>query len=135
MFLIILANLSAEPMSHVHCTCTTLLLQFRSALTNLIYLKWKDCYALVHKWQVFSFYVLMSAATTVTTWDMYDTFSSTDQEETMDKPIAEKDDYAEAVVDSSRGTEKSVSMGSTTSTGKDEGHMQSLMLMLHYFFH
>lgn len=76
----------------------------------------------------------MSAATTVTTWDMYDTFSSTDQEETMDKPIAEKDDYPEAVVDSSRGTEKSVSMGSTTSTGKNEGHTQSLMLILHSFF-
>ncbi|XP_047444353.1 dynein axonemal intermediate chain 4 isoform X2 [Mugil cephalus] len=60
--------------------------------------------------------VMVEAATTVTTWDMYDTFCSTDQEEAMDKPTAEKDDYPEAVVDSSRGTEKSVSMGSTTST-------------------
>lgn len=56
----------------------------------------------------------MPTATTVTTWDMYDTLMSP-EDETVCSP--ERADYPEAKVDSSRGAERSVSVGSTASTG------------------
>lgn len=64
----------------------------------------------------------MSTATTVTTWDMYDTLCSPEQDETWCSPEPEKAEYAEAVVDTSRGAERSVSVGSTASTGNNEAH-------------
>ncbi|XP_008298114.1 dynein axonemal intermediate chain 4 [Stegastes partitus] len=60
--------------------------------------------------------VMVDAAATVTTWDMYDTLCSPEQEETVGRPQPEMSDYQEAVMDSSRAAERSVSVGSTVST-------------------
>lgn len=64
----------------------------------------------------------MSTATTVTTWDMYNTLISPEQDETVCSPEPERADCPEAVVETSRGAERSVSVGSTASTGNNEGH-------------
>ncbi|XP_062285113.1 dynein axonemal intermediate chain 4 [Scomber scombrus] len=61
--------------------------------------------------------VMVDAATTVTTWDMYDISCGTEQDETTCSPEPEKAEYPEAAVDTSRGAERSVSVGSTASTG------------------
>ncbi|KAM7401377.1 hypothetical protein PAMA_005526 [Pampus argenteus] len=61
--------------------------------------------------------IMVDAATTVTTWDIYDTFCSPEQADTLCSPEPEKAEYPEAVLDSSRGAERSMSVGSTTSTG------------------
>ncbi|KAG7524804.1 hypothetical protein JOB18_017068 [Solea senegalensis] len=57
------------------------------------------------------------AATTVTTWDMYDTVCSCEQDETGGHSAeTEKVKCPEAAVDVSRGADRSVSVGSTVST-------------------
>ncbi|KAM7378746.1 hypothetical protein PAMP_004345 [Pampus punctatissimus] len=61
--------------------------------------------------------IMVDAATTVTTWDIHDTFCSPGQDETLCSPELKKAEYPEAVLDSSRGAERSVSVGSTASTG------------------
>uniref|UniRef100_A0A3B5A0Y9 Dynein axonemal intermediate chain 4 n=1 Tax=Stegastes partitus TaxID=144197 RepID=A0A3B5A0Y9_9TELE len=53
---------------------------------------------------------------TVTTWDMYDTLCSPEQEETVGRPQPEMSDYQEAVMDSSRAAERSVSVGISASS-------------------
>ncbi|XP_037644615.1 dynein intermediate chain 4, axonemal isoform X3 [Sebastes umbrosus] len=60
--------------------------------------------------------VMVDTATTVTTWDMYDTLLSPEQDEKVCSPELGRADYPEAVVDTSRGAERSVSVGSTAST-------------------
>nr|XP_020475245.1 WD repeat-containing protein 78 isoform X2 [Monopterus albus] len=47
---------------------------------------------------------MVDAATTVTTWDIYDTLCSPEQDETMHSPEPEKASYTEAVVDTDRAT-------------------------------
>ncbi|XP_071346282.1 dynein axonemal intermediate chain 4-like isoform X2 [Trachinotus anak] len=60
--------------------------------------------------------VMVDTGTTVTTWDMYDTLCSPEQGDTVHRPEPEQVDYPEAAVDSSRGAERSMSVGSTAST-------------------
>ncbi|XP_041805802.1 dynein intermediate chain 4, axonemal [Chelmon rostratus] len=60
--------------------------------------------------------VTVDKATTVTTWDMYDTLISPEQDGTVCGHEPEMADYPEAVMDTSRGAERSVSLGSTAST-------------------
>lgn len=64
----------------------------------------------------------MSTATTVTTWDMYNTLISPEQDDTECGPEPERPEHPEAGVDTGRGAERSVSVGSTASTGNNEGH-------------
>lgn len=59
-------------------------------------------------------------ALSVTTWDMYDTLCGGERDETGLCPERERDDYPEAVVDTSRSTEMSVSVGSTLSSGSHQ---------------
>lgn len=61
-----------------------------------------------------------STAMTVTTWDMYDTLCGAEQDETGLGLEREKADYPEAVVDTSRSAEMSVSVGSTVSSGSNQ---------------
>lgn len=61
---------------------------------------------------------------TVTTWDMFNTLMSPEQDETLCGAELEKVDYPVSVVDASRGAERSVSVGSTTSTGNSKGHQR-----------
>uniref|UniRef100_A0A8C4GD73 Dynein axonemal intermediate chain 4 n=1 Tax=Dicentrarchus labrax TaxID=13489 RepID=A0A8C4GD73_DICLA len=61
--------------------------------------------------------VMVDTAATVTAWDMYDTYISPEQDETVCVPQAERADYPEVAVDTSRGAEKNMSVGSSTSTG------------------
>ncbi|XP_044076026.1 dynein axonemal intermediate chain 4-like [Siniperca chuatsi] len=60
--------------------------------------------------------VMVDTATTVTTWDMYNTLISPEQDGTVCSPEPERVAFPEAVVDASRGAERSVSEGSTAST-------------------
>ncbi|XP_049455364.1 dynein axonemal intermediate chain 4 [Epinephelus fuscoguttatus] len=60
--------------------------------------------------------VMVDAATIVTTWDMYDTLISPEQDQTLCSADRGTADYPEAVLDTSRGAERSVSVGSTAST-------------------
>ncbi|XP_049930749.1 dynein axonemal intermediate chain 4 isoform X2 [Epinephelus moara] len=60
--------------------------------------------------------VMVDAATIVTTWDMYDTLISPEQDRTLCSTDRGTADYPEAVLDTSRGAERSVSVGSTVST-------------------
>ncbi|KAM9349995.1 dynein axonemal intermediate chain 4 [Symphorus nematophorus] len=60
--------------------------------------------------------VTVDTGTNVTTWDMYNYLLSPEQDDTACGPEPERADYPEAVVDTSRGAEGSVSVGSTTST-------------------
>lgn len=53
----------------------------------------------------------------VSTWDMYDTLIGPEQDDAVQQPEPEQTDYPEAAVDSSRAAERSVSLGSTASTG------------------
>ncbi|XP_076600849.1 dynein axonemal intermediate chain 4 [Chaetodon auriga] len=59
---------------------------------------------------------MVDKATTVTTWDMYDTLISPEQDETVCSHEPETANYPETVMDTSRGAERSVSLGSTAST-------------------
>ncbi|XP_018517753.1 dynein axonemal intermediate chain 4 [Lates calcarifer] len=59
---------------------------------------------------------MVDTATTVTTWDMYDTLRGPEQDNTVHNPEPEKVEYPEAVMDTNRGAERSVSVGSTAST-------------------
>ncbi|XP_022059983.1 dynein axonemal intermediate chain 4 isoform X2 [Acanthochromis polyacanthus] len=63
--------------------------------------------------------VMVDAGLTVTTWDMYNTLCDPEQEKTVRSPQPDKTDLPEAVVDSSRTAERSVSVGSTVSSVKD----------------
>ncbi|XP_026170340.1 dynein axonemal intermediate chain 4 isoform X2 [Mastacembelus armatus] len=58
--------------------------------------------------------LMVDTATTVTTWDIYDTFCSPEQDRTVHSPEPETTDYPETIVD--RASERSMSVGSTTST-------------------
>uniref|UniRef100_A0A3Q1AS69 Dynein axonemal intermediate chain 4 n=1 Tax=Amphiprion ocellaris TaxID=80972 RepID=A0A3Q1AS69_AMPOC len=60
--------------------------------------------------------VMVDAAVTVTTWDMFDTLCNLEQEQTIRSPQPEKTDFPEAVLDSSRAAERSMSVGSTVSS-------------------
>ncbi|XP_033505733.1 dynein axonemal intermediate chain 4 isoform X2 [Epinephelus lanceolatus] len=60
--------------------------------------------------------VMVDAATIVTTWDMYDTLISPEQDQTLCSADRGTADYPEAMLDTSRGAERSVSVGSTAST-------------------
>ncbi|KAL7387061.1 hypothetical protein ABVT39_017776 [Epinephelus coioides] len=60
--------------------------------------------------------VMVDAATIITTWDMYDTLISPEQDQTLCSADRGTADYPEAVLDTSRGAERSVSVGSTAST-------------------
>nr|XP_046264360.1 dynein axonemal intermediate chain 4 isoform X2 [Scatophagus argus] len=60
--------------------------------------------------------VMVETATSVTSWDMYNTLMSHEQDETVCSPEPERAEYPEAVVDTSRGTERSMSVGSTASS-------------------
>ncbi|XP_070701689.1 dynein axonemal intermediate chain 4-like [Pempheris klunzingeri] len=60
--------------------------------------------------------VMVDTATTVTPWDLYDTLMSPEAEDPVCSPEAEGVNCPEAVVDGSRGAERSVSLGSTAST-------------------
>ncbi|XP_044223552.1 dynein axonemal intermediate chain 4-like [Thunnus albacares] len=70
--------------------------------------------------------VMVDAATTVTTWDMYDTSCSSEQDKTVCSPEPEKAEYPEAVMDTSRGAERSLSVGSTTSTGSAASSLKDM---------
>ncbi|XP_040911473.1 dynein intermediate chain 4, axonemal-like [Toxotes jaculatrix] len=59
---------------------------------------------------------MVDTATTVTTWDMYDTLFSPEQDDSVHRPEPEKAENPEAVVDTNRGADRSVSVGSTAST-------------------
>lgn len=61
----------------------------------------------------------MSTASSVTAWDMYNTFISPEQDERACSAEPERADYPETVTDTSRGAERSVSVGSTASTGNN----------------
>uniref|UniRef100_A0A4W6ER68 Dynein axonemal intermediate chain 4 n=1 Tax=Lates calcarifer TaxID=8187 RepID=A0A4W6ER68_LATCA len=61
---------------------------------------------------------MVDTATTVTTWDMYDTLRGPEQDNTVHNPEPEKVEYPEAVMDTNRGAERSVSVG--TSSLKEE---------------
>lgn len=61
--------------------------------------------------------ISLSTATSVTTWDLYNTLVSPEQDETVCHQEPERVDYQEAAVDASRGAERSLSVSSTTSTG------------------
>ena len=74
-------------------------------------------------------HVSMPTATTVTTWDMYDTLMSP-EEETVCSP--ERAERPEAKVERSRGAEGSVSVGSTVSTGNSEGCCFTLAFTAHF---
>lgn len=80
----------------------------------------------IHKTEdgVLSFYkctvfsdVCMSTATNVTVCDMYEPLSDAEQEETAGICNPVKTDHSEGVTDSSRGADRSVSVGSTATTG------------------
>ncbi|XP_069571998.1 dynein axonemal intermediate chain 4 [Brachyistius frenatus] len=60
--------------------------------------------------------VMVDAAMTITTWDMYETFCSPEQETTEGRSEPKKPHGPEVSVESSRGTERSMSVGSTAST-------------------
>ncbi|KAE8291421.1 WD repeat-containing protein 78 [Larimichthys crocea] len=60
--------------------------------------------------------VMVDAASSVTAWDMYNTFISPEQDERACSAEPERADYPETVTDTSRGAERSVSVGSTAST-------------------
>ncbi|XP_029309687.1 WD repeat-containing protein 78-like isoform X2 [Cottoperca gobio] len=60
--------------------------------------------------------VLVDTATTVTTWDLYDILISPEKDEEVCSPELGRADYPEAVVNTSKGAERSVSVGSTDST-------------------
>ncbi|XP_038574870.1 dynein intermediate chain 4, axonemal-like [Micropterus salmoides] len=60
--------------------------------------------------------VTADSATTVTTWDMYNTLISPEQDHTECGPEPERPEHPEAGVDTGRGAERSVSVGSTAST-------------------
>uniref|UniRef100_A0A3B4X930 Dynein axonemal intermediate chain 4 n=1 Tax=Seriola lalandi dorsalis TaxID=1841481 RepID=A0A3B4X930_SERLL len=61
-----------------------------------------------------------SIGATVTTWDMYDTLCDPEQDVTVQKPEPAQNDYPEAAVDTSRAAERSLSVGSTASTGNSQ---------------
>lgn len=69
-----------------------------------------------YKWTVFSD-VCMSTATNVTICDMCEPLSDAEQEETAGICNPVKTDHAEGVTYSSRGADRSVSVGSTATTG------------------
>ncbi len=64
----------------------------------------------------------MFPATSVTAWDMYNTLMSPEQDDTVCVTEIQTAEYPEAVVDTSRAAERSVSVGSTVSTGNSEAH-------------
>lgn len=73
----------------------------------------------IRQYLVFKVDKMFSTATTVTTWDMYDTLCSAEQNETMHN-LEQKADYLQAVVDISRSAEMSTSVGSTVSSGNSQ---------------
>ncbi|XP_078119915.1 dynein axonemal intermediate chain 4-like [Sander vitreus] len=60
--------------------------------------------------------VMVDKATTVTSWDVYDSLISPEQDEKLCSPELGRAQCSEAAVDSGRGAERSVSVGSTAST-------------------
>lgn len=62
-------------------------------------------------------HVSMSTATNITSWDMFEPLCDAEQEEAAGVCKPMNSDPPEPVVDSSRAAERSVSMGSTATTG------------------
>ena len=69
---------------------------------------------------------------TVSTWDMYDTLCSPEQDDTVHSPEPEKLNYPDAVVDISRGAEGGMSSGSTASIGNNQRHSASVWVFFMY---
>uniref|UniRef100_A0A673BD44 Dynein axonemal intermediate chain 4 n=1 Tax=Sphaeramia orbicularis TaxID=375764 RepID=A0A673BD44_9TELE len=82
--------------------------------------------ALKHKQVQSDSIVMVDAGTFVSTWEMYDTVSGPEPDESVSDSETKKADIPEAAVDSSRAAEKSVSMGSTTSTGSVTSSMKDV---------
>ncbi|XP_031695695.1 WD repeat-containing protein 78-like, partial [Anarrhichthys ocellatus] len=70
--------------------------------------------------------VMVDSATTVTTWDMYDTLISPEQCEEVCSQEVGRADYPEAGEDTSRGAEGSVSVGSMASTASAASSMKEV---------
>ncbi|KAM3876335.1 dynein axonemal intermediate chain 4 [Diretmus argenteus] len=94
--------------------------------------------------------VMVDAATSATTWDIYDSFYGLEQSETVLTPGPDKAGYPEAIMDTSRGPEKTMSVVSTASmdslyssqkemetfgTGLDEEPDPQLILLSEKFHH
>uniref|UniRef100_A0A8C3ADS3 Dynein axonemal intermediate chain 4 n=1 Tax=Cyclopterus lumpus TaxID=8103 RepID=A0A8C3ADS3_CYCLU len=69
--------------------------------------------------------MMVDSATTVTTWDMYDSLISPEQCEELCSQELRRADCPEVGVDTSRGAERSVSVGSTASSGNSEGEVEA----------
>uniref|UniRef100_A0A3Q3XBA1 Dynein axonemal intermediate chain 4 n=1 Tax=Mola mola TaxID=94237 RepID=A0A3Q3XBA1_MOLML len=72
--------------------------------------------------------VMVDTATTVTNWDLYNTWIRPEQHEAVCSPEPERVDGPAASLKASRGSEMSVSVGSTASTGNSEGRDALLLL-------
>ncbi|XP_059199973.1 dynein axonemal intermediate chain 4 [Centropristis striata] len=70
--------------------------------------------------------VMVDTATNVTTWDMYDTLISPEQDERVSSPELGRADYPEAAGDSSRAAERSASVGSTASTASANSSLKEV---------
>ncbi|XP_026229533.1 WD repeat-containing protein 78, partial [Anabas testudineus] len=70
--------------------------------------------------------VTVDTAMTVTTWDMYDSLCCAEHDETGHSTQREKVDYPEAVVDTSRSAEISVSVGSTVSSASASSSLKEV---------
>ncbi|XP_039900890.1 dynein intermediate chain 4, axonemal isoform X1 [Simochromis diagramma] len=70
--------------------------------------------------------VCMSTATNVTVCDMYEPLSDAEQEETAGICNPVKTDHSEGVTDSSRGADRSVSVGSTATTVSASGSLKEV---------
>ncbi|XP_028987572.1 dynein axonemal intermediate chain 4 [Betta splendens] len=69
--------------------------------------------------------ILVDSATTVTSWDMYD---SVEQDETGNRPEQDKADYLESVVETNRSIEMSMSVGSTVSSASASSSLREVDL-------
>ncbi|XP_073346892.1 dynein axonemal intermediate chain 4 [Pagrus major] len=69
---------------------------------------------------------MVDSGTNVTTWDMYNTLLSPEQDQTVCSPELERADCPEAVVDSSRSADRSVSVDSTASAASTASSLREV---------
>ncbi|KAA8587599.1 hypothetical protein FQN60_016461, partial [Etheostoma spectabile] len=67
--------------------------------------------------------------TTVTSWDVYDTLNSPEQDEKLSSPELGRAQCPEAAVDSGPGAERSVSVGSTASTASAASSLKEVEVL------